>query len=1469
MLSGSVPKDAIQFESSLDRLLSTAPTEDDQMFDYGLQQAYRALVYAAVDTQPRYTLPIRLLSPLPSEATAKSGVMGREAVWFSMCLQATVSKALYQSLVYLSTKMLINTATRYGEGNEVPCASKEWSIALLSYGLSARHAAIKTKVFELAELSHRKYTLGHLLLSIGTLRALVSGGTGKFVFQHYCQLGESWIELLLPKVALLADARDSHLTPAIGSEGRLDQQGESHPDAVLSHARPSTLIVEANHFIVHSAYYLATDILAAHVERGTESIHGVLDRDPPQRMWTVVDIFCRALHRSSRWVEMEALDWQLHFSNPSADDSTRQMKPRQHGAANPFAVVDVKLLGQVQQHVDEIFSSLVRQQEELHCLRERVKEQYGESAKDFTHVTELMWTNTLRLCFAMKCVSEAYIRAVGGVGIQSASLKDVPFRFSTQAILEYIGSCVAQIPDLESNPEEDQQNSPHREGQEFTAQLLLLAVATTIGYAAPLRAMQYHFWSADVNLTKNIQQVLSHRGLRARQPRVVLLASQIMRSIWTISVDSSKAFDFLASSSEQLLDMLGDSRDAASHCVVELISRAAVDRPHHFVPSLFRLLDHGSRPARQNAMDVLAALPQLETEALDESTGNQLNSGAMIPHTFAEKHRKLLRVLAEHLLIHLHDEELCIRLQSAQLFSKVVPEDVVGPLINLCLQTDSTGKRYASAMKALSAVVEAHTSSCSIIMHLIQHCSSVLLTTTEAAGNADVEEGAKKNAAGAPPSVSPPNAVPQSPGEVFLHAVLHSSEPLNGASGKTQEQLDNKLKDKAARVHTLFQQVSQRWVAGVVSWDAGACLVPLLSLAQPDESDALSESEGVRQLKLLKQQWMAKWILGVLCAVSALDKPEATLAVIRAVCRPFCLDEAVIYEPEESVLPSAVPHRQSQWLKNWRQLVEMTAVECQEKIFSLSFPLLCVRRCATYWHLSEVKLDEIEQCNGEADRHELLKGLWESMWLALTHPAYYPCGLKVPEFNALEIEILQQFSPRYFFTRWKDAYQTALTISEGSATAAGTLDSLRFLCVQYTTRAVVQRGSLILSQPLSSAPSVTERERIYAGDRDIEAWIAMPFGVLHEVILPWMCTLDEESSPNIESSSSVPPPPSSREKMQKLVVVMCELLAALMMFGITFARVLSVCYRPSNECIASSASAEGDRADSCPSPPATQGVPCWWCHVGPVVLDPFRELERFYRSDCPVEVNGLLERFMLAVNVHEGFLQHYQVNPLSVPFFLSYLPLVIVPSMDAANASAHAYQRRKASDCEAAVACGGLIFKALMATSKVTTEMVEEYQRQSQAQTLHPTDIVTSLSQSSKAASDIETRMAEGEWTEGPIIELKGKREAADLAGLPPAKTVVELLGPSMVLPLYGFALGCLRFTKSYHLQDVGVKLFSALLGIAPDTILWMEAEVQVTLQNVTTALQSIIRLHPTAATRRVAEQVVQFLPQCSDSLPL
>lgn len=1304
-----VPRDTTQFEASLERLIRSSAVEDDQLVDYNLQQAFRSLCYVAVNTKAQYDLQTHIPSELAGETGSETStcyrVKGREALWYLMCSRAVKSVSAFRTLTFLSTKLLCSESTDLGEGNERPYAGDSWRISLLSLGLTSRNPDVKSAVFHRVEGVDRRYILGHLFLSLGTLRCLTCAEAPKPLYLYFTKLAESWCDLLLPKVCLLAD----------------------EPSTVGPQNRPSVLTVESNNFIIHSFLSLSRGTLLVHRQSNPDQAgeHPVLDRDAPQHMWGVLDALPRALVRSSIWMECELQSWQgvLQDELAQAADAGKSQKWRSEGSA---VKADAKLFAHFRTQLQEVFSRMVRKQEEYDVTRRRIAELYGENAKDYHQVSELMWMNTLRLCVAVRAVTEAYAQAVGGVALFHAALKGYGPP-SSRSLLRYIGGCIAEIPQLNADSAADSL-------EEEQSHLALLAALTVITFAAPCRVMQRNLWASDMELTAQIQLVLSEKGLRLRNSHSVQLASVLLSSIWSVATDSPAASGLISSTSEQLLDMLSQSRDGASHCVVELVSQAAVDRPHIIVPSLFRLLTQGTKAARQNAMDVLAALPRLGDNTEDDEEADREMDAKDRSH--ADKMAVLLRTLANHLLLHLHDEELQVRMQAADLFSRVNPEDVMGPLVGICIQADPTGRRYASATGALLSVVASHRESADVLLLMMRECFAVV---PELGGEDEAANGSAAR-----------RKVPQHPGDVLTYALLNSSEmPSEGNSVSTPDGTSSAattIGAKKERLEKLVCSAAAHWQAAVEVWQP--------SLIDPLLLFALNTTDNLQ-----RQQWVAKVILHTLFDISK-RQPEA---VSRSVSSLFADVD--------------------QWQARWKELGSFAAEALPLKVFRASFPLLCVRKCASLWGLQRVDLDR--------EQHRHLRGIWHSVWLALTDPELRVGNARVPEFTAVELDILSLFPSNYFFSRFEEAFGEEEGLLQPDAALLPSI-----LYVSYLTRVVVR----------STDRSDSSREQL------VREKIQFPLKIISARVLPWLHE-DEE-----EGGLTAKPSPIPRKEMSVLCTATCELLAALMMVGIVT------------------------------GPTAV----CWWREVYNIVFLPLRTYAEGIRAemqpigDQPAAARPdavgeeSLPAFMLAISIHEGFVKHYQMHGRSIEFFVKYLHLMTPLLIEAANASAVSFLKRATEwSLWNAVQCGNLLFQIIMLTSRVPESLFH--------------------SRGPAAAPESAPSAGTADEEDSGITVLSAP-QAVPAVRVP--KTVLEVAGAALTRTLITFALGCLRFTKSVQIQDVGVKLFSALVGISSDLVAECDEEA---FASAAAALVPIARLHPTPATRQVAERLVQLMTPSED----
>ncbi|RNF14414.1 uncharacterized protein Tco025E_05856 [Trypanosoma conorhini] len=780
------PLDAQPYETALQRLLRAAVCSDEQLHDYHLSQALRSLAYAV----NRASLPVATphpsqgpstrnkTPPAPSSpgltratATATS-VTGGVAVLCRMCACALASQASLQTLVYVSTRLLCDEATAFGEGNERPTCTAAWVEALCSPCVQGSFLHKEMGI-------HRRLALGYLLILSGTVRAVSHGCVkGKRLYSHFVEFAQRLLDDVVPCVATMADTKDDISLTQLPSTISFTEDATSEAVRGVLHA-PSRLTVEANNALLHLFHDIALDVLEVHENddrQTTPSRCMVLDREVPSRIWAVASILRRALLRALDWIQKEVI-----WYGSSVD--TVELPKESQAVGEAIALVKRAL--------EDAFTQLIYRQETFECSRRSAEWQFGQNSKDYHASSEIMWTNTLRLFFICRSLSSVWTYIHSGVG-------DVEVQHTDAQIVALIASFLSSVPSVEGE---------EKESDVFFATTMLLSGALAAVAAAPAPSMQASLWLADLNTTQQIHNAIIQRGLRYRDENVQKLSALLSRLI-VYSSSNSSSFRVIADSPDQLLELLSDGRDGASQCVTGLLIRAAVERPHSILPSLFRLLQHGDVKTRRNVLDVLAALPQASEDSLygDAFTSEQM--------------RPVWRLLSEELLLRIQDEELQIRLQTSKLFAKVWPEDVCRSLLRLATQRDRAVKRQSAAQQALRSVVEARSGDKSIVLLLIQESLALL-------GE----------------SVPPIRAAPSTPADIVAFATLHSGTLQDTAASQHENgpspAEEGTVKERLVRVVAFL---ARHWAEGVTAWTE-ACVLPLFQRAM--EASAPLEQELV------------------------------------------------------------------------------------------------------------------------------------------------------------------------------------------------------------------------------------------------------------------------------------------------------------------------------------------------------------------------------------------------------------------------------------------------------------------------------------------------------------------------------------------------------------------------------------------------------------------------------------------------
>ncbi|ESL07171.1 hypothetical protein TRSC58_05146 [Trypanosoma rangeli SC58] len=777
--------DVQPYETALQRLLRAKVCSDEQLHDYHLSQAFRSLAYAVNRASLSVTTPHPLQGPSAFHETSPSSLApgttiitptstsatGGVAVLCRMCACALASQASLQTLVYVSTRLLCDEATAFGEGNERPSCTAAWVEALCSLGVRSSFLHKQLGV-------HRRLALGYVLILSGTVRAVAHGCVkGKRLYSHFVEFTQRLLDDVVPYVATMADMKDDIvLTEPLHVASLAEDEAPKMVRSVM-HA-PSRLTVEANNALLYLFHDLALDVLEVY-ENEKLTMSGrrmVLDRDAPSRIWAVVSILRRALLRALDWVQNEVAWYRNSVSDVDA--------PRETQAA-------IEAVAVVKRALEDVFTQLIYKQETFECSRRSAELQFGQHSKDYHATSEIMWTNTLRLFFLCRSVSNAWTYIHSGVG-------GVEMQHTDAQIVALIASFVSSLPVLEGKEQEN---------DVFLATTMLLSGTLAAVSAASAPSMQAALWLTDLSLTQQIHNAVIQRGLRYRDENVQKLSALLSRLILSSS-SSSSSFRVIADSSDQLLELLSDDRDGASQCVIGLLIHAAVERPHSILPALFRLLQHGDIKTRRNVLDVLAALPQASEDSV---YGEAFTS---------EQMRPVWRILSDELLLRIQDDELQVRLQSSKLFAKVWPEDVCRSLLKLATQRDRSIKRQSAAQQALRSVVEAHSGDEGIVLLLIQESLALLGESV--------------------PAIC---ATPSTPADIVAFATLHSGT-LQDTVGSQHETSSSTAEEGTVneRLVQVVVLLGRHWAESVLNWTE-ACVLPLLKRAM--EARAPLEQELV------------------------------------------------------------------------------------------------------------------------------------------------------------------------------------------------------------------------------------------------------------------------------------------------------------------------------------------------------------------------------------------------------------------------------------------------------------------------------------------------------------------------------------------------------------------------------------------------------------------------------------------------
>ncbi|KAG5468671.1 hypothetical protein CUR178_01506 [Leishmania enriettii] len=1519
LISSSLLVDVVPFEASLQRLLYEKVSSDEQMCSYSVQQAYRGILYGVRATTLELT-GVRPLNANHEDASAAPNdgaahldtasvttstdacvLRGWQVVLYRMALAATRSSADLECIIFLSTRILCDRASAHGQGNERPCCTREWTHALLQ-GLPLRgapkgdsdHYELDSRFARLVRTS-RRYQLGFILLLSNTLRMLATGHVeGQRLCADHTELFTGIAQDMVPTVA--------HYVEESMREGALHIAKKADSDGTA--ALPNRLAVELNNLVVHSVYWLTTDVLSAHMDaevdvsadamgiackpRSQRKRPLVLDRDQPACLWGCVTVVRNALRRGLRWLAEEV-------DNRSS-----------RGAAGTAAA----LLSAVSQQLEYFFTDVLKRQELLESSMLRARREFGGVTSTNTRsLTELMWANTLQMSFLVRNLTRTWVAVHGGLGLSTAAA-DLILR-THRDVLMCMASTLLRVPALEDSKENERAT--------FMATDAALGACLALVTAAPTAALQADLWAADCVVTQQIYALLVQRTFRYRDARVLRLAALLSRAILDAAVRGGALAGFAADSSDQLLELLESEDDAASRCAGELLCVSILEHPYRLIPALFRMLQHGSAVTRRHVLELLCHLPDLVSgqcaaaQGTTEEHPSRPNEPSLVApccgdnaKSVGERRRSVLRLLAENLLLQLRDEELCVRLLSSSLFAKVYPDDVLLPLLNLCMQRDDTGRKRSAVLSALTAVVTAHTDAAKTYLSLLQcgyQCyaaaiGSVPSGTADSGGTVMADERGRTEQC--PAEVRRPT--PQTPGDILSQALLYSADDaagemddLSSAPAPTSNSVDEagvssgahtgSRRRKESHLQSALLTLTDSFVrAAAPRWTYACHSLPLLRFlarqANPSSSvgadnhasdSAASAEEWV--------QWVIKYILRLTATLTGsmdVGLSEVGLRGVRSTHLGAIWDTFFARTPVTEGTPCDM----------WTRIVcgaggiDGEGARESASVHAVLLPLLCLRSCArSTFAVADVAFDRngVEPSEEGGDGDDLasvLRRLWFVLWRGVTSEAGSGAmWLSAhPDIQRVALEVLCRFPAVLFFNAW--ARWTSEYAQDGQAATAVTAPESElsppmlfayrvylFGVSSYLAAASVQ----IASRQSGSSESISAAATAECGGgwtTDLRA--ALEHRVTLERLLnftlpQWLTEEGEETSAvwswtqggGQEEAAGATGPRAlvsqcSIEKMQSMRQRLC-------VAAVDAAAVVGVAALTHHD------------AFSTPSSPQNpgDGVASALRALRHSLLEaPLSGLARAYRdSDLREKSVGrhgqddadsgrnwtlLLVRFQLCLRVHECTLRSIALHPVDAKglllcWFRGFLRLFV----EVSNAACRSLAGR-GHECRAAVEACSVIFQAVLLARRIAGATASA--------------LTNSAAGESSAAPSLLSRLA---WEE---------REA-----------------------LVSFSVGCVRFTASAAVQTVGVRLFSAILVAAPELFVYTEAlstqsptstppisfgssascrsafsDTQRPLSCAVSALQSIALMHGDRPTRVLAEEVLQMLQKAATaSCPL
>ncbi|KAG5468259.1 hypothetical protein LSCM1_02237 [Leishmania martiniquensis] len=1503
--------DVVPFEASLQRLLYEKVSSDEQMCSYSLQQAYRGVLYGVHAATLELT-GVRTSRTNHEIASASQGgathlgaasaetstdacvLRGWQVALYRMALVATRSSTDLDCVIFLSTRILCDRATVHGQGNERPCCTQEWTHALLQ-GLPLRGAAkwngersVLDDRFACLVQANRRYQLGFLLLLSNTLRMLATGTVeGQRLCAEHTELFRGIAQDMVPAVAHYVEEslRDS----TVHTAKRADADGAA--------ARPNRLAVELNNLVLHCLHWLTTDVLLTHMDAETDSscdAQGialkpkrqrkrplVIDRDQPACLWGCITFVRNALRRGVRWLA-EELD-----------------HPRTGGVATSATA----LVSAVSQQLEHFFTDMVKRQELLESSLLRARREFnGAASNDTRALTEMMWANTLQMSFLVRNLTGVWVAVHGGLGLAKASADLVLPAY--RDVLMYMASTLLRVPALDSVNE--------TERTVFMATDATLSACLALVAAAPTTALQAELWAADCGVTQQIHALLVQRALRYRNERVLRLASLLSRAVLDAAVHGGALADFAADSSDQLLEFLESEDDAASRCAGELLCVSILEHPYRLIPALFRMLQHGSAVTRRHVLELLYNVPDLVSEQRAAGRGTQeghpSRSGApdvaaplgdSHANPLGERRRNVLRLLAENLLLSLQDEELCVRLLSSSLFARVHPEDVLLPLLNLCVQRDATGRKQSAALSALTSVVTAHTDTAEIFLLLVQtgyRChaaaiSSLSTVTVTSRGATEASDGGGSSQC----RTEVRRPTPQTPGDILSQALLYSADGVAGElqdfssapasvparadeNGVIAEPHSGNRHRSESHLQRALLTLTDRWVrAAAPGWTYADHSLPVLQFiarqANPSAGDGAANhfNDSATSTERM-EEWAIKYtfrLTATLTGLTDVGLSEVGLRRLRTVHLQAIWDTFFARAPALEGPASGVWAR----IACTTEGVHSEGAGASASLHAVLLPLLCLRSCALSTFasadaaLAKDAVDAPEE-SADDDLGNVLRRLWRVLWHGVTSKAKLGATLLAayPEIQRVALEVLCRFPAVLFLSAWTQ-WVSEKANDARAATAAAEPDSelsveklfpyrvYLFGVSSYLAAASVQvaSGQSCSSESLSAAGTaqcgggfISDLRVVLEYCATLERLLSatLPRWLIEEGVNPFADLASVQQGGPVETAGAtlnhVTATQDSGEKAElmrrRLCVAAVDAAAVIGVVALTY---------PSGFLAPVSLQTSDDGVASTLQTLRNSLLEAPLAGLASAYRDSARrekstELRRQDDVDSETDWTLLLARFQLCLRIHECMLRAIPLHQVDAKgLLLCWFRCYLRPLVEVSNAACGSLVGR-GHECRAAVEACHVLFQAVLLAHKIGGA--------------NASDLTDSGEGKSSTAPSLLSRLA---WEE---------REA-----------------------LVSFAVGCVRFTVSPAVQTVGVRLFSAALVSAPDLFVHSEAmgapspssappinlgtlgsfgstfsDLQGPLSCASTALQSIALMHADRTTRVLADEVLRMLQKAA-----